>query len=131
MTRTGLFHGLIVLVVCAACGASVEMSDARSDPDAGPLPDAGDRPRIPDAAVGECSDGIDNDGDGLVDWQYDLGCFDATDATEAAGPREAEGGWTTYDPSPETRIVYVSSSTGDDTTGTPDDRTKSGSTEGA
>ena len=30
----------------------------------------------------QCNDGIDNDGDGLVDWQYDLGCYNASDTTE-------------------------------------------------
>jgi hypothetical protein len=62
----------------------------------------------------ECDDGIDNDADGLVDWQYDPGCYGVEDATEAALPREQENGWTTFDPSPDTRIVYVSSSTGSD-----------------
>ena len=29
----------------------------------------------------ECNDGVDNDGDGLIDWQYDLGCHGASDTT--------------------------------------------------
>ena len=62
----------------------------------------------------ECDDGIDNDADGLVDWQYDLGCSSAEDSTEAALPRDQEGGWTTFDPGSDTRVVYVSSSTGSD-----------------
>ena len=62
----------------------------------------------------ECSDGVDNDGDGLLDWQYDLGCYGKDDANERALSREQEGGWTTYDPSNETKIVYVSSSKGND-----------------
>jgi hypothetical protein len=62
----------------------------------------------------ECDDGIDNDGDGLVDWQYDLGCHSAQDTSEAALPRAQENGWTTFDPGVDTRIVYVSSSGGDD-----------------
>ncbi len=62
---------------------------------------------------GECSDGVDNDNDGLIDWQYDLGCTNANDE-EVAQTREEENGWTTYDPSPNSRIIYVSSSEGDD-----------------
>jgi len=62
----------------------------------------------------ECNDGIDNDGDGLVDWQYDVGCYSALDATEASGPRAEEGGWTTFDLSPDSLVIYVSSSEGDD-----------------
>jgi len=84
--------------------------------DAGRLsPDSG-QPASQDAGAAptpECSDGIDNDGDGLVDWQYDLGCANGDD-DEAAAPRDQEGGFTTFDPSPASRIVYVSSSTGDD-----------------
>jgi hypothetical protein len=64
--------------------------------------------------VTECNDGIDNDGDGLVDWQFDVGCYAASDATEASGSRAAEAGWTTFDLSPDSAVVYVSSSDGDD-----------------
>jgi len=34
----------------------------------------------------ECNDGIDNDGDGTIDWQFDLGSVNATD-DEASGTR--------------------------------------------
>lgn len=61
----------------------------------------------------ECSDGIDNDGDGLVDWQYDLGCANGADADEAAGPREQEAGFTTYDVGADSLVIHVSS-TGND-----------------
>ncbi len=64
--------------------------------------------------VTECNDGIDNDGDGLVDWQMDVGCWSSSDTTEAARPRAEESGLLTFDPGPDTRIVYVSSSEGDD-----------------
>jgi|GEM_PF-1426065 len=64
--------------------------------------------------VTECNDGLDNDGDGLVDWQYDVGCYSSADVTEASGARSDEGGWTTFDLSSDSRIVYVSSSEGDD-----------------
>ncbi|MCH7536193.1 MAG: right-handed parallel beta-helix repeat-containing protein, partial [Bacteroidetes bacterium] len=63
----------------------------------------------------QCNDGIDNDNDGLVDWQYDLGCSGPDDTTEEALSRDQEDGWTTFDPSVDTRIIYVSNSTGDNT----------------
>jgi len=63
----------------------------------------------------ECNDGIDNDGDGLIDWQLDVGCWGPEDASEGAGTRGQENGWTTFDPSGDSRIVYVSSSDGNDT----------------
>ena len=62
----------------------------------------------------ECSDGVDNDGDGLVDWQYDLGCHGPGDPDESAQSRPEENGWTTYDPAPDTVIIYVSSAIGED-----------------
>ncbi len=61
-----------------------------------------------------CSDGNDNDGDGLVDWQYDLGCSGPDDDYEIAGPRDQKGGWSTYDKASDTRVIYVSSSEGND-----------------
>ena len=64
---------------------------------------------------GECNDGVDNDGDGWVDWQFDLGCSSAGDDTERAAGREEEDGWTTFDKSEDSKIVYVSASTGSDT----------------
>jgi len=66
------------------------------------------------ASTNQCDDGIDNDGDGLVDWQYDLGCSDAGDTTEVALARSDENGYTTFDLSADSRVVYVSSSEGDD-----------------
>ena len=62
----------------------------------------------------ECDDGIDNDGDGYVDWQYDLGCWGSEDGSESSGTRVQENGWTTFDISPESRVIYVSASSGDD-----------------
>lgn len=64
--------------------------------------------------TGECNDGIDNDGDGLVDWQYDLGCANAADQDEAAGTRNEEGGFTTFDGTVNSHFIFVSSSTGND-----------------
>ncbi len=64
--------------------------------------------------VTPCNDGIDNDGDGLVDWQNDLGCANQFDDDETAGPRDQEGGFTTFEPPASGKIFYVSSSEGDD-----------------
>lgn len=63
----------------------------------------------------ECNDGIDNDGDGLIDWQYDLGCYNENDSTEGGvASTEQDDGWTVFEPSVDTRIIYVSSSEGSD-----------------
>jgi hypothetical protein len=63
----------------------------------------------------QCNDGIDNDGDGLVDWQYDLGCYGSNDTTESSGTTMTQdNGWTVFEKSPDTKIVYVSYSTGND-----------------
>lgn len=67
------------------------------------------------AAITEANDGIDNDGDGLIDWQYDLGCTDKNDLTEGGLPTGAlENGWTIFEPTADIKIFYVSSSTGND-----------------
>lgn len=66
------------------------------------------------SGISQCNDGIDNDGDGLTDWQLDVGCWGAEDQTEAAGTREQENGWTTFDLSSDSRVIYVSSSDGND-----------------
>ncbi len=67
-----------------------------------------------DAPETECNDGIDNDGDGFVDWQYDLGCASSIDDDEAAGTRDQEGGFTTFDGSASSQYIFVSSSEGSD-----------------
>lgn len=59
---------------------------------------------------GDCSDGIDNDGDLLTD-SADLGCAGGTDE---AGVGATATGWTVLRPSADSRIVYVSSSDGND-----------------
>lgn len=66
-----------------------------------------------DPPMTECNDGIDNDGDGLVYWQLDVGCWGSGDGTEASGSREEESGWTTFDLSPDSQVIYVSND-GDD-----------------
>lgn len=80
-----------------------------------PIPTA--TPTPPPVAVrGECSDGVDNDGDGQVDFADHggsagaaLGCF-GPNAQETA----TDYGFTLFTPSSDTRIVYVSSSDGHD-----------------
>ncbi len=68
-------------------------------------------PNIPS----ECSDGIDNDGDGLIDWEYDLGCTGEADTTEGGiTTGNLDNGWTVFEPSEDTQVIYVSSSAGDD-----------------
>jgi hypothetical protein len=62
----------------------------------------------------QCRDGIDNDGDGLIDWGADLGCWSHLDGNESAGPRSLENGFTTFNKSADTRVVYVSSMLGND-----------------
>ena len=72
-------------------------------------------PRPPLARNAECTDGIDNNGDGLTDFgngditMADFGCF---------GPNGQETlqdyGFTLSTASNDTRFIYVSSSTGDD-----------------
>ncbi|NVB83105.1 MAG: hypothetical protein HOV81_32300 [Kofleriaceae bacterium] len=42
----------------------------------------GDQKLAPDAGSGICSDGIDNDGDGLTDYPADFGCENEADETE-------------------------------------------------
>jgi hypothetical protein len=62
----------------------------------------------------QCNDGIDNDGDGLTDWQNDLGCYGPQDNTEGGISASTDNGWTVFEKSPDTHIIYVSSSTGSD-----------------
>lgn len=63
----------------------------------------------------ECSDGIDNDGDGLTDWQFDLGCTSADDDSEGGlSTHSIENGWSVIEPESDTVIYYVSSSEGND-----------------
>jgi len=66
------------------------------------------------ASTPSCSDGLDNDGDGLVDWQLDLGCSGPDDDTEGGINNALDHGWTVFEPAADTRIIYVSSSIGDD-----------------
>lgn len=104
------------LAVAGACG---DGGDADAGPDAMIRADGatgGDGgPLDADLPPTECSDGVDNDGDGLVDWQLDLGCTGPRDGTEGGLNNVLDDGWTVFEAAPDTRIFYVSSSTGDDT----------------
>ncbi len=60
----------------------------------------------------ECSDGIDNDQDGQVDFPNDTGCTSLHDNVE--NDRLDAQGWTVLQPNPETQLIFVSSSQGDD-----------------
>jgi len=93
----------------AANGGAGGQSDARGGSGGGV--DGGSGP------LTECSDGVDNDGDGLVDWQRDLGCYGPSDTSEAALARGQEAGFTTFDIGPDSVVVYVSSSGDDSATG--------------
>jgi len=62
-----------------------------------------------------CSDGIDNDNDGLTDWQEDLGCTSQTDGSEGGlATHEIENGWSVIEPVVDSVIYFVSSSEGSD-----------------
>jgi hypothetical protein len=79
----------------------------------------------PDGQTCECNDGVDNDGDGLVDWHFDLGCTARNDATEGGVPSGSqEGGWTVFEPGDDTRIVYVSADGNDSNDGLSPDSPK-------
>jgi len=71
---------------------------------------------VPDES--ECGDGIDNDGDGHTDYALDPGCYGPWDATEAAGSRDDEGGFTTFDFEDDTVVIYVSADGDDSNDGT-------------
>jgi hypothetical protein len=49
----------------------------------------GDSSVTPDAAGNQCADGVDNDGDGMVDFPDDLGCVNASDDSEDSPPMPA------------------------------------------
>lgn len=89
-----------LLMGIGACGGGSD--PASSDPGGTP------------PAVAQCNDGVDNDGDGLVDWQFDLGCTGTQDTTEGGKHNELDNGWTVFEAASDTTIYYVSSSGGDD-----------------
>ena len=49
-----------------------------------------------DAGPTECNDGIDNDGDGLTDWQLDLGCTGPGDNSEGGNNNVLEDAGTVF-----------------------------------
>jgi large repetitive protein len=75
-TKTALWGALLVGVAVAVSGCAA--GGAADDSDAGADPDGGiEGPLLP-----QCSDGIDNDGDGLIDYPEDPGCFHPLDNSE-------------------------------------------------
>jgi hypothetical protein len=70
----------MVVLLGGCSGSSSEVPDAGPDEPDAAAPDA---PGPPDAVPQpECNDGIDNDGDGFVDYPFEPGCYDATDGEE-------------------------------------------------
>jgi cysteine-rich repeat protein len=68
-----------------------------------------------EAETGTCSDGLDNNGDGLVDWSGgDLDCANSSDSEGSTPSGSLKNNWTVFHPSADSRIVYVSQSTGND-----------------
>ena len=111
----GLALGLLtILPACGDDSGGTNHTDATTDD--GDLGDDGSVDAEVDAEVGpaECDDGIDNDGDGLVDWQLDLGCTGPGDRTEGGLNNELDDGWTVFEAAGDTNIYYVSSTSGDD-----------------
>ncbi|MGH1486865.1 MAG: hypothetical protein ACRBCI_11635 [Cellvibrionaceae bacterium] len=126
----------ILSIALFACGGSSGDDSSEADPQAGSGNGGGNsQPNIPPSsppnsptnpappvppvvppttALKECNDGIDNDGDGLVDWQFDVGCWGEGDASESSAERAQENGWTTFDLSSDSKVIYVSSSNGND-----------------
>lgn len=114
--RTVLNPLSLLLTLALACGDDDSPADAPADVsvDTAPSDASSDTSDSSvDAGPGECGDGIDNDGDGYVDWQFDQGCYGPGDRTEAALPRDQEDGWTTFDLPSESVVIYVSNE-GDD-----------------
>ena len=68
-----------VVLAISGCGETI-IIDGNGDTDPG--------------GPAQCDDGIDNDQDGLTDWQLDLGCFGAEDRTEGGLSGELDNGWT-------------------------------------
>jgi hypothetical protein len=85
----------------ADTGTSASTGDGTDDSSTGP------------GVTPECDDGLDNDGDGVTDWQGDFGCYGPADRTEAALPRAEEDGFTTYEFAANSLVIYVSNE-GDD-----------------
>ncbi|MEM6292572.1 MAG: right-handed parallel beta-helix repeat-containing protein [Myxococcota bacterium] len=99
--------------------ASSEASVSTTGGDGGD--DGGDVGSTGAEVPAECGDGIDNDGDGFIDFAGDHGCYGPGDRTEASGSREDEDGFTTYELPADAVVVYVSNEGSDDADGaTPD-----------
>jgi hypothetical protein len=105
---------VVLLAACSTDPATVLGPGAGPHAGSGGADPGGDDPPCAFGACA-CNDGLDNDGDGLVDWPFDLGCTSRGDNSEGGVPSGAlENGWTVFEAAVDTRIVYVSSSRGDD-----------------
>ncbi len=109
--------GRVRALICAGAWLLVACKDAKtavSKNESGRPPDTNIEPCEPGAACA-CDDGVDNDNDGLVDWHFDLGCSARNDSTEGGvATGTLEGGWTVFEPSSATQIIYVSAEGNDD-----------------
>lgn len=72
----------MVLNVQGACGTSVQMSGAIAHPDRNVSRSSDVLIPLP-ACSSQCADGVDNDGDGAVDYPADAGCTSAQDDDES------------------------------------------------
>ena len=77
----GVRDALDVFVLNAGGSSVVKLSTGQAES----LSQAPDAPAPPPPAPPECSDGVDNDGDGQIDFPADQGCTSATDDSEAGG----------------------------------------------
>jgi len=66
-------------------------------------------------ALNTCNNGLDDNDDGLVDWVGgDMDCANSSDSEGNTPSGMLKNNWTVYHPSVDSRIVYVSQSTGND-----------------
>lgn len=102
----------LALASCRGAGIAPKPNAGVTDPVLGAKPQPAKlRPETPGHSGGECSDGVDNDADGRVDFSGDPGCVSGQDPSEASN-REAHAFWS-WEPGPDSLVVYVSSA-GDD-----------------
>jgi hypothetical protein len=72
----------MVLNVSGACGTAVQMSGTIAHPDRNLVRSSEITIPLPACATG-CGDGIDNDGDGAIDYPADVGCDSLQDTDES------------------------------------------------
>src|SRR5579871_5250200 len=69
---------LVGIGICVALGCAHHNNDKPTKPTCG----SGIDPTSPECNKPQCSDGIDNDGDGLIDYPDDPGCFSPNQDSE-------------------------------------------------